>query len=94
MALVVIAGAVAIDACFGALRAGWATKADAVPRACPRGAGGAVRLTYFILQRLVRIVPFFALIVGLLTAVTRLGALKDVLLPDMGLNFTPFFGGN
>jgi len=76
--------------------AGKATKADGAPTsrrvdtAKPASAG---RLTAFILGRALRILPFFALLVGVLTVVARQGVLKDVLPPDMWLLYLPFFGG-
>ncbi len=73
--------------------AGRSTKADAAPSVPTRGQPGAMRLTTFILGRLLRILPFFALLIGVLTVVARLGALKNVLPPDMWLPYLPFFGG-
>jgi len=76
--------------------AGPATKADAAPSVRTRGKSastGAMRLTTFILGRLLRILPFLALIVVILTLISRLGVLKNVLPPDMWLPYLPFFGG-
>ncbi len=53
----------------------------------------AFRLTTFILGRLARIVPIFALVLGLLAAATTQGALKDIVPLEVWLPFFPFFGG-
>ena len=76
--------------------AGRPTKADAAPSVRTRGkpvSTGATRLTTFILGRLLRILPFLALIVVILTLISRLGVLKNILPPDMWLPYLPFFGG-
>ncbi len=73
---------------------GRATKADAAPVEQTRGTpASALRLTAFILGRLLRILPFFAVLIGILTVVARQGALKAILPPDMWLPYLPFFGG-
>ncbi len=76
--------------------AGKASKADNVPSQARRKAArpvGAVWLAAFILGRQARVVPFFALLVIVLTGVTRLGVLKDILPADIWLQFVPLFGG-
>ncbi len=75
---------------------GKATRGAAAPaRARGNGArpASAFSLTAFIFGRLARIVPFFALVIGLLALVTTKGVMKDIMPAEVWLQFMPFFGG-
>ena len=76
--------------------AGKASKADNAPSPAQKAdakPASAFRVTTFILGRLLRIVPLFALVLGLLAVATMQGALKDIVPVDVWLQFMPFFGG-